>query len=375
MPDDQDFESFWARENRARIVLETLKELHAARGIAAERLQRIAVKNCSDPAYAPHPQTMRRILDGKRDGFQKMEQYSGLLVALSILLQNDHPNDPPGLALRREQIAEILTRHEDRFPQISKETLRKQAKRTDTITPSLVAGAMEFMRGLGIDRARLSDVYSEMFMEADEPAARFMCYRYHSKPGQVVKSFLIIRAPNPAYGISVFSNFVYDSNSNLPRRVEGIVLPMREHIYLLGPSIDGSGLKIILMNRSRPSKRYYSLLMSMDEDFAPICARFVLVRTKFQDHESAGMGIYDEVALEGEISEFRESMKNVIPFRLLQNVVFDGRELEQSAMVDEVRRLLLGEGGEARMTLGGQPFNPAASSQYPYNAALGIGHG
>jgi hypothetical protein len=365
------YDAWWNREGRRDLLMRALLEVRK-RGVTPGKLETRAGQLCHEP-FLPRQWTTRRAAD-KGVGFKQVKELSGLLVCVADAMESDLKDRDQDFYQLKAEILELLDAHNGLFPEVLLGGAKPEVEESRNLNQDVVFGAFQIMRShLALETEKLRSVYRRCFQGADdEDMARFVCYRHHAVAGRVVKSFLIIKPPVEPYGVSTFSNFVSDRKFLKPRRVDGLVLQMGDHVYLVGAADDGSGLKIIAMDEPVRSRAYVGLLMSMDEDKELICSRFLMKRTELQNHDQAGIDIFEEVDVRDEYAADAEALKNVIDFKLVDEVVLDDTTIGQPRMVEEVARLLRDKEGRPRMLLKGKPFNPAASDQYPYNSALAL---
>lgn len=197
---------------------------------------------------------------------------------------------------------------------------------------------------------------------------RYLCYRYHSTPGMVVKSLLEFKEP-PTPG-HLFTEFEceFSHGRHSTRHASGWVLAMGKSVYLLGEIDRGAGLKVIAVpNLEAGHDSYPGLILALDEDSSVVAARCVLIPLA-PDEDAGPTGILNERTSDDKrLSEYKSQFKNRTKFTLDEDLLFEGRPIDQDGMVHEVRRLL---GGKFTYKDSGIEFNPAATRHYTFNVAL-----
>lgn len=215
-----------------------------------------------------------------------------------------------------------------------------------------------------------------LFVDHQKPRQErhYLCYRYHSRPGFIVKSFLAVMGPGPdGPNVATFKCFFKDQG--VVRPSEGIVIPMGQATYLVGQIEKSAGLKALVvphLENRKPS--YPGLILSMDQHLSPIVGRCVLVPTDKANDKEAGVGIFPEADLEAEAKDFREQFTNTIDFTLREGLSFDGVLVSQRKMVFKVEELVADGNGRSRFTYAEskEPFNPADHKHYTFNAAVTV---
>jgi hypothetical protein len=217
-------------------------------------------------------------------------------------------------------------------------------------------------------------LFSKKHFRADKQRfeRHFLCYRYHSVSGEIVKSFLALIGPSDDVpGIARFAGF-FKGTTGGERRANGIVLPMRNMTYLVGEVDGGAGLKVVAMrDLSAVRTRYEGMILSLDDDLSAVAARIVLVPTDIKSSKEVDIGIKKERKLGDEVKSLRPFLKNFIDFSLNDDVFWEGHKTDQQEMVVEVGKALRDAKGKPRLTdSSGSEFNPAATKNYTFNAAL-----
>ncbi|RAK66396.1 hypothetical protein DJ019_09125 [Phenylobacterium kunshanense] len=234
---------------------------------------------------------------------------------------------------------------------------------------------------LGAPAGDFSLVADRFLTEEDKAAgqAHFVCYRFHSRPGYVVKSFMAIMAPTPAFpGCSFFHAFV-DLDEEGPRFTRGLVVPAGEWVYFLGAMKEYNALKLMMVKgrRFRRAKRFHGLALSMDSE-TPIAARFVMRRCEAKRHDQANIGVFELEDIREEIGDLLGSIRNRVDFEFDPHrpVTFDDRPISQKDMVHEVQDQFRRADGTPRFKIPDDDelveFNPADDEFYTFNAALKI---
>lgn len=252
-------------------------------------------------------------------------------------------------------------------------------QRPEHETTAILAAIKIASAQLHIMDADLERLQSRLFRKEDFHSDRgcseryFIGYRYHSAGGQIVKSHLTLTGPDR--GLPNVCRFVsrFQGSTGGSRRANGIVLPMHNVTYFVGEVDEGAGLKIMAMrDLSTARTRFEGLILSLDDDLSPVAARIVLLPTDIADSHEAEVGIKDENALSDELKPFRPMLMNRIDFSLTENLLFDGKSINQQEMVVKVGEILKDPStGHARLTdSSGKEFNPAATRHYTFNAAL-----
>lgn len=202
----------------------------------------------------------------------------------------------------------------------------------------------------------------------------YHCYRYHSQPGLVVKSYLTLLGPSESVPkITRFACFFKDGA--LTRESGGLVLPMGKAAYMVGRiGTEGSGLKVIVLPSFGELPISPGLILSMDEQFELIASRCVLAKTDAADHVQGKPGIFSEAKIRGEIEPFKHMLRNTIRFTLQDRIWFKGKVERQEDMVARVHQLLSLRGKPMFTFSDGEPFNPADTKHYTFNGAVTVYH-
>ncbi len=272
--------------------------------------------------------------------------------------------------------SEIFTKVERLAPAV--DAVAAQRLGTTPTAEGLDAAIQLVAELMRVSPSGLADLPNRIFRPEDEDVERrrherhFLCYRYHSAPGYIAKSFLaVIGNSADVPGVCRFVN-VFRDQSGVQRMSEGMILPMVHGLYFLGQAGGGDALKIIAMRVFAKAKPFQDgLMISYDDDSGIVCSRIVLVATQVKNSADVGIGVFPEGELAAEIAAFRPRLKNRIHFTLSEDLMFSGKPIDQGEMVAKVSEAFKGEDGKAKLTDGsGKPFNPASSSHYTFNSAL-----
>ena len=358
--------------------------LLASSGLSAEAACRYVRDGGVAPENCPKPRALRDLLAGKHGGSNKHETLGPLLrwAQSYALASGDGAMATSGEFADAQRLSAELDRDEGAAapsgpPSRQGEAVEPAAGAPlDTLEAIRVVASLMHVQWQDFVRlqARLFD--AKDFRKSKNRSERhFLCYRYHSDPGKIAKSFLALEGPAPAVpGICCFTNF-YKATADAVRCSNGIVLPMRNATYLVGEVDRGAGLKVIVVrDLSTGRARYEGLVLSLDDDLNVVASRIVLVPTKLKRHHHAGIGVREEADLAAEIKDIRNLLRNRVDFKLSESVFFDGVRMSQQAMVVKIEELLRNpDTGKLRLTDGhGNEFNPAATEHYTFNAALRI---
>jgi hypothetical protein len=223
----------------------------------------------------------------------------------------------------------------------------------------------------------------EAFAGRSRPAPSelyYLCYRFHSTPRKVVKSFMAIKPATDLVHATFFTNVAVDAGAHAKRISRGLVLPAGERLlYFLGSVVDNNALKIIVLERPRsPRDSYVGLIVCIDDDGSVVAGRVLMKKTAFTNDVEAGIGppIDVEEARHELGDEDLDKIRNRISFKVEdgQPVFYDGQKLSTPQLVTRVREVLQTD-GKPLFTYGtpdGDEFNPADELFYTFNAALTI---
>jgi hypothetical protein len=227
----------------------------------------------------------------------------------------------------------------------------------------------------GADRVVFSsdEIEASKDMQAEK---YFVTYRYGVPVGGIFKSFVTLirqkRERNRSAPL-LFTQKLCDRNGN-PRLTKGFCVTIGGKLYLVGNLDGGAALDVIAISNVSPARRTMTgLALSISVAQELLSARIVISRIENKlDYEDVGLRRYDELSNElKDLKNFKDMLANKIDFDLARDVIFDGRRIEQAAMVAQVANLLRA-GGHPSLTYAdnGDAFNPADSKEYTYNSAL-----
>jgi hypothetical protein len=224
-----------------------------------------------------------------------------------------------------------------------------------------------------IGTRRYFEPYDRVMLESGREVeqAQFICYRYSSSPGYIVKSFTVVRPPGEDAPVGTFSNFYNDRDGNPTSRTTGVILSFHRAIYLIGEIDNGAALKIVAFPKlSGVSNTITGLLLTQRRNGKHASGRMVFKRTNIKHSDDADICEAPVNDLANEIEPFKSKLRNSIDFELDEPVIFNGvGVLSQDDMVAKVGetfrgKMFIGEGEQKR------DFNPAHRTHYTYNAAL-----
>ncbi|MCR9139824.1 MAG: hypothetical protein NXI27_27780 [Alphaproteobacteria bacterium] len=240
--------------------------------------------------------------------------------------------------------------------------------------------------------------------ESGNPGHQFFeTYRFSSKPGEIDKSFTVIKPPLELLPITRFVNFFQAEESALSsteeiepeshnRRVDGLVLTFARGTYLIGPSENSGFLKIMVLKPiSTGVATLHGAALTSDFRGNLVMGKVLLKRTDIarvkylQSEGRKPLGSYEISELDNELSpsELRE-LRNECDMKLEHEICeWNGNEYEeinQLTMVGRVETLLSGMGGDEggrfvlKQTNNGKytNFNPASVEYYTFNGAIKI---
>lgn len=216
----------------------------------------------------------------------------------------------------------------------------------------------------------------QFFSESDRLGnklnSHFLAYRFGQHPGEVIKSFLVVKRPGGLSGMSEFCHF-YDNRTGRKRDCRGVILPFHNVLGFLGSFDQGEAVELIVFRKQNsPQETYDGLIITFSDDMDPVCGRIVLSRTEHIDHRKAGAKIYDVKDFEADELALINRVRNRVRFTLERSINKQNRRLQQSEIVSTVAELLRLEGDELLKFDDGHPFNPASDSHYTFNSALGL---
>jgi hypothetical protein len=227
----------------------------------------------------------------------------------------------------------------------------------------------------GADRAVFSsdEIEASKGMQAEK---HFVTYRYGVPIGGIFKSFVTLirqkRERNRSAPL-LFTQKLCDRNGN-PRLTKGFCVTIAGKLYLVGNLDGGAALEVIAISNVSPARKTMTgLALSISVAQELLSARIVISRIENKlDYQDVGLRRYDELSNEiKDLINFKDMLANKIEFELTRDLIFDGRRIEQAAMVAQVANLL-GPGGDPRLKYADNDgaFNPADSREYTYNSAL-----
>lgn len=361
---------FWVNEENVEALREFLRSI-IGKGKAVRSAERfLKLARAADPALKddalPVKETFRQFLGPKARRMKSDDHLTVLLRAGVTYIQRSHPKLTTSESFLKAQ--RLLVQHGG-APAVA------AADGPQELSPTLIAQTRRIaMSYLALEKEHQNLLNERLFSSSDaraddtgRRARRYLCYRYHSHAGRVVKSLLEFREPpTTAHLFTEFEcNFTHGRNRT--RHSSGWVLAMGKAVYLLGEVDRGAGLKVIAVPHLEAGHDSYpGLILAMDEDFSAVTGRCVLVPLG-PDDDPGQTGILDERAsTDPWLKDLKAQIKNRINFTLDAELFYDGNPIDQDAMVHEVRRLLGGKFTYAD----GREFNPAATRHYTFNAAL-----
>ncbi len=365
--------SFWSpQRNRALwIGFRTLSETIGQRPSAFKQMidEELSLKGLETTLKSPSAKTLGRYAesqDGYKLHLKSPVHKSTLLITCDALIANHFGDTNP--------LAPEIKRLRDLGKAFSRLLAERQPKKPTHEETPIDAAIKLISRYLHTDQDQLNAAWP-LFCKEDgnnkiPNEAHFLCYRYDISPGEVAKSFLVVHKPTDLAPFCRFSNFLLHEQTN-DRHARGIVVPMRQGVYFVGEIDDGAALKMMVFRRpNRAVDRYLGLVLTLGSFQEPITARIVMKRTNLTHHRSAGVGVFPEKLMQGEISDIARELRNRIPFKLSDDLTLDDWPCDQGKMVTLIADLLSPNGVPRLKTKDGVPFNPAADRHYTYNAAL-----
>jgi len=351
--------AFWDSATRIDALRALLIELLGRdKAFTAERVHKLLLADPTVPSDdILGARALRSFVDGEVRRPHNDRSLGHLLAwAVNVVKRNDIRE-----ILESETYATALTLYQE-----FRRTGSRAGSRDDT---SDEPGPIEILNLFKVSASAVGTVSNKMFGQS---ALRkdYICYRYHSRPGQIVKSALVINAPSsPQTPISTFASTFREGG--VIRETTGILLPMRKATYLVGEIEGGAGLKAIVVPSLEERKSSYpGLLMSMDEDFKPIVGRCVLIPWEGKPASIfENVGIFSESEIAAEAQPYLEMFRNRLQFTLNDKLYFDGAEIGQREMVARVVELC-SKDNKLRFSKSGRPFNPASTKDYSFNVAL-----
>jgi hypothetical protein len=358
---------FWADDEHVKALREFLTALASPKRLrSAERLHELIVSGqfAISASEVPKEGAFRNFIKG--ESVLRTPRHLTRLLEVGVRIVELSGDD----SLKQERVCKEAARLlKELTPKLSAD----EAGQSGRVRTSAVARgsriALDALRGKEVNQRALNE---RLFAncKVDEATGRrqrqYWCYRYHSHPGWVVKSKLILKEP-PADRLFPEFQCEFTHGGGARRQTAGWVLAMGRAVYFFGQIGDGAGLKMIAVPTfdDPEHKAYPGLILAMDEDGTPIAGRCVLVRTD-DDPSSGGGQILDERSSDDEGLNYRAQFQNRMKFTLDSEILFEGDPIDQGAMVHMVRNLLKG-----KFTYkDGRPFNPADTIHYTFNVAL-----
>lgn len=271
------------------------------------------------------------------------------------------------------------------------------------------ADIMQFMTALlAVCRPNIEETADWLFRgrprQGGDQKLSFDTMRYAKNPGFVARSITTIRPPSKNdlgmyMPFPYFSNFYESKPLGVRRIVHGIAIKLGSHLYLLGGMHQPNGgkiepllgLKLMALQITNPrQKNFFGLVLSLTPENDLVAGRIALMsmttdeRTQFQGGrfreedllKSASAGTSTRHAsASATFKRVRKHIKNHIDFKLIGQLLYNGRPRNQDAIRDLVDQLCRTEEGAARFLLrpvvgDAHEFNPASHEDYPFNQAL-----
>jgi hypothetical protein len=358
---------FWSVRGRTETVRALLQMLLGRHGTSSvERLLEALKQDRGIPGdELPSPRALRNFLE--KGATPRNSRYLGHVLRwgvetvrrLSLTDIEAHPSYAAAVALSESLDAERRPPNDHPIP--------------STEGMNLLRGVLG-LEVLDVERWKEALFGRENMQSSERRERHYHCYRYHSKPGFVVKSFLaVVDSPPNVADLCTFAAFLRVGHGRSVQKSNGLVLPMQKATYFVGQVERNAGLSMtVVPDLDKGMTSYPGLTLATDEDFSPVMARCVLVPTTATNHAEAGSGIATERALESEIAPIRPQLRNRVEFTLNEQLLLDGKAISQNAMVAMVEQLLTNADHKPRLTYAssGEAFNPAAGVYYTFNAAV-----
>lgn len=359
--------AFWDRE-RIAIVVNALRDAKETLENSPEALAKYFA-SLAPAADLPDATGLRRLLNGRTVRPQRSDRLFGLMRALVELYGIEDTRGFP--AATRDALCRLSEEHD----RISKSRNGRGGALAIATGQDGSIDAGTFVQSLAsILKTDFLEVKRAFFVEDDDPhkPLAYLMYRFDTKPGRVLKSFLELRPPSDDRQACIFNHAARVPRQVRYRRTTGIVLPFGNTLSFVGQMTDGPGLKVMTIGKPAAAReRYHGLLLSFDEKDIPVSSRFVMVRTNHAAAADAGIGVFQEDELTAEIADFRAEMRNEIAFVGDRQVFNKGKALSQSQIIELVEERLRAAGDEL-VDAEGRPFTPVATLAAAYNAALRI---
>jgi len=232
---------------------------------------------------------------------------------------------------------------------------------------------------LGVSEDTMRAAYASMggSKKKNSPQLNFLCYRFHSNPKLVVRSYLAVVPPTELICAPFFVNVAMEAEATDKRFTRGIVIPRGDLLYFIGDIIGNSALKLLVLNRpSTASRTYVGMVLCVDEDRTQIAARILVKECDFvSDTEAAVAPPMDVEAARAELGDTDlDKIRNRIPFEIEDGnpVLEAGAAIDAKQLREDTRDALMIDGKPLFMTRNNRPFNPADGSHYTFNAALAM---
>lgn len=397
MPHDTLEKVFWRDFPRRRIALahglhlifEALRgveprevvALARAKGSAINKRQLLRLKDAGTKIAAQIAAGDTPKLGVKEGSLNQAEQFTGLARALTEILEKKEYNPNgllPDVAAEIQKILKDLgatpAAGSPTLPPVTADQARENLEASGRLLIEVLRKEMDTSPG---DFARVVNaLFTDAQLAAGEKFATFACYRFHSLPGRIVKSFMVFVAATDRFPAGTFRHFFQGSDPAVEaRETRGVIIPGRSYMYCLGAMRQHEAVKVMLIKRpsGRGAPKLRGLTLSMDDEM-PIAARVLLKKTSADHHTKAGIGIYDLDDLREELGEDLDKLRNRVEFELEDSppVLFKGKEITQDRMVAEVASHFMSPDGTPLLTKDGEEFNPAAHDGYTFNSALKV---
>ncbi len=326
-----------------------------------------------EEGYVPDERTISRVL---KDGAPRD---AGHLLGL-MLIARDVLSRELNQTGEIKEILESFAGHVTTLRGILGGDFPKVRGLAETITPPPIVDVVGLLRQfLQVPSEAFDAMNHEFFPNIDlanlPPCSAmlfFNMYRFHSEPKKIVKTFTVIKSPIVARPFAMYSNFFVSGDPENARRSEGIIIPTKDFLYLLGGVNKGTGLKLVALERRAHGigDVRHGLTITFDENETMVAARCIFVPTKAQRHEEAGANVYPMDKIETEVQGFVEQLRNRVSFELEETIKVDGTPKSWDAMVHALGDILGGLQKPRIVFEDGRAFNPADPHSFPFNAAL-----
>lgn len=377
--------AFWANSQHVEELFDAVAAIMAEFDLTPDRLVSGIAQCGYDAKNLPSPQFLRRFEQAQVTGeirrrVNRPEKLTNLLYGLrdfrdttvgESAIRRVRPGANPEQHLQvLERTRELLDKRviDDLIARLER-TVRGGARAFES-QPTPDPLALALVRFANTDDADLRTAHKYFADGAGGQPAYFLVYRFSLIPGEVVKSFLVIKPTSDESAACAFSWFNPEIAGE--RRTNGVVVPMREALYLVGEADKGSALEVLALQRlGTPKNAYRGLALSFDADREIVSGRFVMVRTNIDHSNRAGVGFFKLDDLRDELSPYLDEIRNRVDSRHERRIRWDGAEIAHSRVVEIVGKALEDETGTCRMTDElGAAFNPADHSSLPFNSVL-----